>query len=164
MQATGYGRYVTSMEQLLPQGAWLVSELEAIKDFDRSSPGAEGFVQALDKDTGEELWSVVVQSGDLEAPAWLHRFKVKIASAVAPELPPVMPGTPFRPVYFDGLMLIPYLDDKNCTGPEPGKRHRCRGRVAYSVRAGGMRAPKGAGKPAPAVASPTAVGSASGGA
>jgi hypothetical protein len=150
MQPNGYGKFETSMEKLLPMGAWLVSGVEAIKDFERSGPGAEGFVQALDKETREKLWVVTVQSGDMEnAPAWLQRFKVKIASSVRPELPPVMPGTPFRPVVLDGLVLVPYLDDKACTPPEPGRRHRCRAKIAYSVRASGMRPPRSAGRPAP---------------
>jgi hypothetical protein len=153
-----YGKYDTTMEQLLPCGAWLVGPVEAIKDFDRSGPGLAGFVQALDKDSGEELWSVLVQSGDMDnAPPWLQRFKVKIASAVKPELPPLMPGTPFRQVWFDGLTVIPYVDDKACTGPEPGKRHRCRAKVAYSVRAAAMRAPTTVGRPSPA---PTQAGAA----
>ncbi len=147
MQPNGYshqyGKYEITMDRLLPQGAWLVSAVEAIKDFDRSTPGPEGFVQARDKDSGEELWTVTVQSGDMEgAPVWLQRFKVKIASSVKPELPPMMPGTPFRPVWFDGLVVVPYVDDKSCAPPEPGKRHRCRAKVAYSVRASGLRAPK----------------------
>lgn len=156
MQPNGYGnqygRYETSMDKLLPCGAWLVSGVEAIKDFDRSSPGPEGFVQALDKGSGEALWTVTVQSGDMEnAPAWLQRFKVKIASPAMPELPPVMPGTPFRPVWLDGLAVVPYVDDKSCTGTEVGKRHRCRAKVAYSVRATGLRDPTGAkaGRPSP---------------
>lgn len=153
MSPNGYGKFATTMDQLLPHGAWLVSNVEAIKDFDRSGMGAEGFVQALDRETGEELWSVTVQSGDVEnAPAWLHRFKVKIRSAERPELPPLMPGTPFRPVWFDGLTVIPYVDDKTCTGAENGRRHRCRAKVAYSVRATAMRAPKTGARPAPAPA------------
>jgi hypothetical protein len=160
MQPNGYshqyGKYEITMDRLLPEGAWLVSAVEAIKDFDRSTPGPEGFVQALDRETGEAMWTVTVQSGDMEnAPAWLQRFKVKIASSTMPELPPVMPGTPFRPVWFDGLIVVPYVDDKSCTGPELGKRHRCRAKVAYSVRASGMRAPKSA-RPSPAPASGSA--------
>jgi hypothetical protein len=151
MQPNGYGKYEISMEKLLPMGAWLVSGVEAIKDFDRSGPGADGFVQAVDKETGEELWMVTVQSGDMDsAPPWLQRFKVKIPSSVRPELPPVMPGTPFRPVWLHGLTVIPYVDDSKCIGPEQGRRHRCRARVAYSVRASGISAPKFASRPAPA--------------
>jgi hypothetical protein len=149
MQPNGYGKFETSMEKLLPFGAWLVSGVEAIKDFDRSTPGPDGFVQAVDKESGEELWTVTVQSGDMDAPAWLQRFKVKIASAAKPELPPVMAGTPFRPVWFDGLTLTPYVDDKGCKPPEPGRRHVCRAKVAYSVRASAMRAPRQAGRPSP---------------
>jgi hypothetical protein len=150
MQPHSYGKFDTTMEKLLPMGAWLVSGVEAIKDFDRSGPGVEGFVQALDKETGAQLWTVTVQSGDMEnAPAWLQRFKVKVASAARPELPPVMPGTPFRPVWLDGLSVIPYVDDSKCTGAEQGRRHRCRARVAYSVRATGLHAPKNLGRPSP---------------
>jgi hypothetical protein len=146
-----YNKFSSSMEQLMPFGAWLVSGVEPIKDFDASGPGSEQFVQARDKETGTALWSVTVQSGDLEnAPAWLHRLKVKIVADVRPELPPVMPGTPFRPVYLEGLVVVPYMDDKTCTPPEPGRRHRCRAKVAYSVRASGIRAPKTNERPAPA--------------
>ena len=44
---------------------------------------------------------------------------------------------PFRPVEFDGLTVTPYVDDK-------------RGRVAYSYRATGMRAPAARHAPRPA--------------
>ncbi|GAA4542018.1 plasmid replication, integration and excision activator [Pseudonocardia xishanensis] len=146
----GYNKFPSSMEQLMPFGAWLVSGVEPIKDFDASGRGPDEFVQARDKDTGLPLWMVTVQSGDLEnAPAWLHRLKVKVVAERQPELPPVMPGTPFRPVYLEGLVVVPYMDDKACTPAEPGRRHRCRAKVAYSVRASGIRAPRTNERPAP---------------
>ena len=150
MQPNGYGKFETSMEKLLPMGAWLVSGVEAIKDFERSGPGAEGFVQALDKETREKLWAVTVQSGDMEnAPAWLQRFKVRsrrgAARATAGDAGHALPAGGARRT---GPRAV--IDDKACTPPEPGRRHRCRAKIAYSVRASGMRPPRSAGRPAPA--------------
>jgi hypothetical protein len=153
MNPHGYGRFATTMDDLLPLGAWLVAPIEPIKDFDRSTMGPDGFVQAVDKETGVPLWSTVVQSGDMEnAPAWLQRLKVKIVSAARPELPPTMPGTPFRPVWFEGLVVVPYVDDKACKPADHGRSHRCWAKVAFSVRATGLRAPKTSGRPSPAAA------------
>jgi hypothetical protein len=148
MQPNGYGKYEIPMEKLLPHGAWLVSGVEAIKDYKLSKPGPDGFVQALDKNTRKPLWAAIVQSGDMEnAPPWLQRFKVKIPSDMRPEVPPAMPGTPFRPVWLHGLTVTPYVDDSKCTAPEPGREHRCGARMAYSIRATGISAPKPASRP-----------------
>lgn len=144
---SSYGKHPTDMARLLPAGAWLVSTIEAGRDFDRSTP--ERFVQATDKETGLPVWTAVVQSGDLDSPAWLRQFKLKIVCAEQPALPPLLPGTPFRPVWLDGLTITPYIDDKACTVPEQGRRHRCRARIAYSIRATAVAAPKPVVRPTP---------------
>jgi len=67
-------------------------------DFDASTP--ENRVQARDKETGDPVWSVEVVDPDPEARTRL--LKVKIAARTQPVLPDSQPGSPFRPVEFDG--------------------------------------------------------------
>ena len=132
------GRFRVSMADVFPAGAFVVGEVEAVRDFDKSSP--ERFVQAKDKDTGELVWSVPVLDADESAPKGAKTVVVKISASVQPVPPEAVAGLPFRPVEFDGLTVTPYVDDK-------------RNRVAYSLRARAMHAPgtgsaKVAGKPA----------------
>jgi hypothetical protein len=141
---SNYGKFTMTMAQAFPNGAFLTGGVEASKDYDRSAPGR--FVQAVDRDTGLSVWLAEVQSGDQMAPAWLRRAKVKILSDQEPPLPPPIPGTPFRPVEFDELIVTPYVDDSACKPAESGKQHRCRARVAYSVKAIGVRAPRSVAK------------------
>jgi hypothetical protein len=108
-------------------GAFLVSEVEPVRDFDRSTK--DTVVQAVDKDTGVPLWQVEVLDGD---PSARERVvKVKLAAPVKPVPPAASEGVPFRPVEFDGLVVTPYVAT-TATG---------RARLAYSFRAAGMRAP-----------------------
>lgn len=137
------GRYGVSMAEVFPCGAYVVSEVEAVRDFEKST--AERFVQQLDKQIGLPLWAVSVLDADPEARKGDKTVTVKIMDTHQPVPPETTGGTPFRPVEFEGLTVTPYLDDKACGGPKGGERHRCRARVAYSLRATGMHAPvKGA--------------------
>ena len=56
---------------------------------------------------------------------------MKIAAQHQPVPPEAVTGVPFRPVEFDGLTVTPYVQEN---GGRP--------RVAYSLRATGMRAPQ----------------------
>ena len=60
---------------------------------------------------------------------------VKIAAPVQPVPPEAAAGSPFRPVEFDGLALMPYVDT-----------NKTRPRLAFSIRATAMRTPGRAGK------------------
>jgi hypothetical protein len=120
------GRFRVSMEDVFPAGAFVIGDVEPVRDFDRSTP--ERFAQAKDKETGELLWSVPVLDADESAPKGSKTVIVKISAPVQPVPPEAVAGLPFRPVEFAGLTVTPYVDDK-------------RNRVAYSVRARGMRAP-----------------------
>ncbi|HEX2298463.1 MAG TPA: plasmid replication, integration and excision activator [Pseudonocardiaceae bacterium] len=120
------GRFRVSMADVFPAGAFVVGEVEAVRDFDKST--AERFVQAKDKESGELVWSVPVLDADEAAPKGAKTVVVKISAAVQPVPPEAVAGLPFRPVEFDGLTVTPYVDDK-------------RNRVAYSLRARAMRAP-----------------------
>jgi hypothetical protein len=130
------GRFRVSMEDVFPAGAYVVGEVEAVRDFEKSTP--ERFAQARDKETGELLWSVPVLDADESAPKSAKTVVVKISAPVQPVPPEAVAGLPFRPVEFEGLTVTPYLDDK-------------RNRVTYSLRARAMRSPAariaGPGKP-----------------
>ncbi len=131
------GRFRVSMTDVFPAGAFVVGEVEAVRDFDKSTP--ERFVQAKDKETSELVWSVPVLDADESAPKNAKTVVIKISAPVQPVPPEAVAGLPFRPVEFDGLTVTPYVDDK-------------RNRVAYSLRARAMRAPakavKSSGSPA----------------
>jgi hypothetical protein len=110
-----------------PHGAFMVGEVQAMRDFDRSTK--DQAVQAVDRDTGELVWTVDVVDADPEARE--RTIRVKVAAPVQPVPPDAMPGAPFRPVEFDGLTATPYVA-MTASG---------RGRLAWSFRATGMRAP-----------------------
>jgi hypothetical protein len=72
---------------------------------------------------------------DGDPTARTSEVKVKIAADVQPVPPSALPGTPFRPVEFDGLTVTPYVDSQRCNG----RGDRCRARNASSLRAKAMR-------------------------
>src|SRR5436309_14211888 len=131
------GRFKVSMGDVFPHGAYVVSEVEPVRDFEKST--RERAVQATDKESGLLVWSVSVLDADPDARKDAKTVTVKIAASHQPIPPEAMAGLPFRPVEFDGLTVTPYVNDN---GGRP--------RIAYSLRAAGMRAPQiGSGKPAP---------------
>jgi PQQ enzyme repeat len=108
-------------------GCYGVGEVQAMRDFDRST--RDQAVQAVDRDTGELVWTVDVVDADPEARE--RTVRVKVLAPVQPVPPEAMAGAPFRPVEFDGLTATPYVAT-TASG---------RGRLAWSFRATGMRAP-----------------------
>ncbi|MBN9109616.1 MAG: plasmid replication, integration and excision activator [Pseudonocardia sp.] len=129
-------RFAVAMGDVFPHGAFVVSEVEQVRDFEKSSAGRP--VQQLDKESGLPVWSVSVLDADPEARRSDKTVVVKIAAHVQPVPPEAVAGLPFRPVEFDGLTVTPYVAEN---GGRP--------RVAYSLRATGMRAPGGHAKPSP---------------
>ncbi|MGW8527597.1 plasmid replication, integration and excision activator [Nocardiopsis sp. NPDC055824] len=111
---------------VFPHGAFALG-VEPITDFETKRP-------QLDKDTGLPLWAVDVIDADPEARGKAKSVKVKIAAEHCPTLPDEVPGLPFRPIEFEAMAVMPYVDDS-------GRRPR----VAYSLRARGVKAPGGAG-------------------
>lgn len=122
-------RFKISMIDVFPHGAYLVSDVEQVRDFDKSSPGRP--VQAVDKESGLPVWAVTALDADPEARRGDKTVTVKIAARHQPIPPEAPPGLPFRPVEFEGLTVTPYVQE---SGSRP--------RVAYSLRATGMRAPQ----------------------
>ncbi|MFD0772607.1 plasmid replication, integration and excision activator [Streptomonospora algeriensis] len=121
---------------VFPNGAYALS-VEAITDFETKRP-------QLDKNTGLPLWAVDVIDADPEARGKAKSVKVKVAAEHCPTLPDEVPGLPFRPVEFESMTVVPYVDDS-------GRRPR----VAYSLRARGVKTPGGNGaasRKAPAAA------------
>ncbi|NYH52593.1 hypothetical protein HNR06_002182 [Nocardiopsis arvandica] len=127
------GALPVAFAAVFPHGAFALG-VEAITDFETKRP-------QLDKDTGLPLWAVDVIDADPEARGKAKSVKVKVAAEVCPTLPDEVPGLPFRPIEFEAMAVMPYVDDN-------GRRPR----VAYSLRARGVKAPGGVagGRRAPA--------------
>ncbi len=113
-------------------GAFVVSEVTQVLDFDASTRDVK--VQAKDKDSGLLLWQVEVLDVDPEAPKKGRTVTVKFASKVQPVPPDALPDLPLRPVEFEGLSALPYVDTNGNFS-----------RIAWSFRAEGMHAPSSAG-------------------
>ena len=111
--------------ELSPHGLGVVSEVEPLADFDKSSK--DNRVQARDKDTGLPLWSVEVL--DFHPRVRDKTFKVKIAAAVQPVPPDAVACAPVRPAILEGLSVTPHIKE----GSRP--------RIAYSLRCTALVAP-----------------------
>jgi hypothetical protein len=110
--------------QVFPRGAFAAGGFEPLRDFDASRAGR--FVQAKDKETGLPVWVVEVIDGDPAARDKTAR--VKVPAPDQPVLPAAAAGAalPFVPVEFTGLAVTPYVNQA--------------GRLAYSLKASGVRA------------------------
>jgi hypothetical protein len=121
-------RFKITHDEVFPFGAYLVGEVGPVFDFDKSTKDLK--VQQVDKDSGLLLWSVEVLDADPEAGKKSKTITVKLAAKVQPVPPAALPGLPFRPVLFQGLSALPYID-------EAGKFSR----IVWSFRAEAMTAP-----------------------
>jgi hypothetical protein len=123
---------------VFPNGAFVVGEVTALEDFDAAQAaresGREVDTQQRDKNSGMRLWQVRVIDADELARKGQVEVTVKIAAEVQPVPPELAHGVPFRPVEFEDLTVTAYVDT-----------NRSRPRIAWSLRASGMRAPGKAG-------------------
>lgn len=122
-------RFKITMAEVFPAGCVLVpSSITEAQDFDertgRRSP-------AKDKVTGQRVFSCRVMDMDPDLDGRSREVAVKILADVQPVAPT---GAPFEPVEFDGMTVTPYTND--------------RGRMAYSLRATAISAPRSMAKPA----------------
>ena len=122
------GPFKVEFNEVFPHGCGVVGEVSAMVDFDASTK--ENRVQAKDKESGVLVWTVDVMDFDPEARE--RTFKVKIAAPVQPVPPEQANGIPVRPVYLENLTVTPYLKDLG----------NGRQKIAYSLRASGMAAPR----------------------
>ena len=132
--ANQLGPFPVEFGAVFPSGAFAAGGVEKVRDFDKSS--GDRVVQQADKHTGLPLWVVEVIDADPEARP--RTVKVKVASAYQPVLPDAPAGSPFTPVEFEGLTATPWVDASRCNGKDTG---RCGARMAYSLKATGVRAP-----------------------
>ena len=115
---------------VFPSGAYAAGGFDPVRNFDAST--GEKFVQSHDKATGAPLW--VIEVIDPDPQARNRAVKVKVAAPVQPVVPTGPSGSPFVPVEFTGMTVTPYVNQA--------------GRLAYSLKATGIRAP-GRGRPGP---------------
>jgi hypothetical protein len=110
---------------VFPRGAFAAGAFEPVRDFEASKGGR--FVQSKDKASGLPLWVVdVIDGGPLTRD---KTARVKVAASDQPVLPAPAAGLPFVPVEFAGLTVTPYVNQA--------------GRLAYSLKATGVRAVRG---------------------
>lgn len=114
-----------------PAGAYLVGEVEPVADFNAAQRADGSRPQAADPESGLLVWSVPVLDADPEAGKRDKTITVKVSARVQPVPPENTTGTPFTLVEFEGLTATPWIDDN---GPRP--------RMAWSLRATGIRAPE----------------------
>ena len=114
---------------VFPAGALFLG-VEPLTDFSKRGQGDD---QARDEN-GVRLWQVRVLDLDPEAGRFGGSKEVKVK--IAAEVQPVPPESPFpgipAPVEFEGVTVTPYVDSSRRCGD------RCRGRLAWSVRAVSM--------------------------
>jgi len=130
------GPFQVEFGVVFPSGAYAAGGFEMIRDFDKSK--GDLVIQQADKITGLPLWVIEVINPDPEARQ--RTVKVKVAAAYQPVLPDAPAGSPFTQVEFEGMQATPYVDASRCQGDGDGK-HKCRARLAYSLKATGVRAP-----------------------
>src|SRR3954471_24931018 len=101
-------RFPISFDLAFPGGAYLVSEVTPVIDFEK--PSREIKVQQVDQETGKLLWQVDVLDPDPGARRGSKTVAVKIPASVQP-VPPASDGaSPFTAVEFTGLSALPYVE------------------------------------------------------
>ncbi|MBV9208800.1 MAG: plasmid replication, integration and excision activator [Actinobacteria bacterium] len=128
------GPFPVEFGAVFPSGAYAAGTVEMVRDFEKSK--GDLVIQQADKATGLPLW--VIEVIDANPEARQRTVKVKVATQYQPVLPDAPPGSPFVPVEFEGLQATPYVDASRCKAKETGK---CGARLAYSLKATGVRAP-----------------------
>jgi hypothetical protein len=137
------GPFPVEFGTVFPAGAYAVGAFEKVRDFEKSK--GDVVVQQVDKLTGLPLW--VIEVVDPQEGTRKLTVKVKVTAEVQPVLPPPVAGSPFTPVEFEGLNVMPYVDSDRCKADGKSK---CGARQAYSLKATGVRAPsRGMGRPLP---------------
>ena len=114
-------RFGVSMAEVFPDGCYLVPDsITAAMDYGEKTKQR---TPATDRVTGKRVYQCRVVDMDPELAGRSREVAVKILADREPA-PPTR--QPFEPVEFDGLTATPYVTD--------------RGRMAYSLRASGIKA------------------------
>ena len=113
-------RFPVAMADAFPAGCALVPEsITEAQDYDEATRTRS---PAFDKVTGKKVWQCRVSDLDPELAGRPREVGVKILADREPA-PPT--GQPFELVEFENLTVTPYITDK--------------GRMAYSLRATGLK-------------------------
>jgi hypothetical protein len=129
-------RFEIPFEVAFPEGLYLISEVERVPDFDKSTQ--ENKVQQVDPDSGLPLWQVICLDLDPEAKKAQKTVTVKIPAKVQPVPPENRDGSPITPVMFEGLTALPWIEESGSFS-----------KISWSFRANAIVAPgKAAGRPA----------------
>jgi hypothetical protein len=118
------------MSEAFPAGCHLLPDsITEAQDWDEVTRVRR---PTVDKVTGQRVWHVRVVDMDPTLEGRSREVVVKIAADRAPA-PPTR--TPFEPIEFEGLTVTPYVDTGRCQG-----KGRCAARMAFSLRATGIKA------------------------
>ncbi|TWP51258.1 plasmid replication, integration and excision activator [Lentzea tibetensis] len=117
-------RFPVRFGDVFPLGCFVLG-VEPAMEFNEDSRAPKR--QERDKETNLLLWTVRALDANGEAARFGAEFKVKVACEVQPVPPAKANGFPYPAAEFEGLTITPYA----------GRN----GRIAYSFRATGMRAP-----------------------
>lgn len=117
-------------DAVFPHGAYVTGPVEPVHAF---NDGKRSEMQKVDENTGLRVWAVPVLDGDPELKGANKATKVTILAEVQPVPPEALAGVPMelRPVEFEGLTAVAY-----CAEVMKG-----RFKVAWSIKARGMKAP-----------------------
>ena len=128
------GPFPVEFGAVFPSGVYAAGGFEMVRDFDKSN--GDRVVQQADKHTGLPLWVVEVIDADPEARQ--RTVKVKVAAQYQPVLPDAPAGSPF----IAGRVRGPDRHPVRGRLPVPGQgTGKCGARLAYSLKATGVRAP-----------------------
>jgi len=118
------------MTEVFPAGCHLLPDsITEAQDWDEASRVR---TPAVDKVTGKRVYHVRVVDMDPALEGRSREVVVKIAADRAP-VPPTRQA--FEPIEFENLTVTPYVDNGRCQG-----RSRCGARMAFSLRATGLKA------------------------
>jgi len=118
------------MAGVFPAGCHLVPDsITEAQDWDEATRVR---TPAIDKVSGKRVYHVRVVDMDPTLEGRSREVVVKIA---ADRMPAPPTRAPFEPVEFENLTVTPYVDTGRCQG-----RGRCNARMAFSLRATGLKA------------------------
>src|SRR5699024_12597195 len=102
-------RFPVQMEDVFPQGAYMIGEVIAADDFEKKRAG-EVDPQLRDKISGQRVWQVRVLDPDPESRKGQAEVTVKVSSDNQPVTPKGTTTGTFRTVAFAALTLTPSVD------------------------------------------------------
>ena len=130
MALTNGARLPIGMAEVFPAGCHLVPDsITEAQDWDEATRVR---TPAIDKITGKRVYHVRVIDLD---PALEGRSREVVVKIAADRMPVPPTRQPFEPVEFENLTVTPYVDTGRCQG-----RGRCAARMAFSLRAAGIKA------------------------